>query len=127
MLDNGKERAWGWLTILVQRQNSGSVGPAFRVDFGQFYKIIQHIISYKYIYMYYNQPSMSPSWDVTNLLRPLLLPLGFKNENSMTYDIVQSRSGDYMGPLSWPIIGWRIGYVTKVTCVKGEPHKTHRW
>ena len=39
-------------------------GPAFLVDFGQFYKIIQYIISYMYIY--YNQSSMSPPIDVTN-------------------------------------------------------------
>ena len=46
--------------------HSGSVRPAFRVDFGQFYKIIQYIIScmYMYMYMYYNRPSISPPFDV---------------------------------------------------------------
>ena len=32
--------------ILVLYLHSGSAGPTFRVDFGQFYKIIQYIISY---------------------------------------------------------------------------------
>ena len=58
MLDSDQERP----SILVLRLHSGSVGPASRVDFGQFYKIIQYIISYMYMYMYYNQSSMSPSW-----------------------------------------------------------------
>ena len=76
MLDAGQERSRWWPSILVLQLHSGSVGPASRVDFGQFYKITQYIISYMYMYMYYNQSSMSPSWDVMNLLRPLLLPLG---------------------------------------------------
>ena len=64
MLDAGKERSRYWPTILVLHLHSGSVGQALRVDFCQFSKIIQYIISY--MYMYYNQPSMSPSFDVTN-------------------------------------------------------------
>ena len=66
MLDAGQDRSRWWPPILVLHLHSGSVGPASRVDFGQFYKIIQYIISYMYIYMYYNQPSMSPTWDVMN-------------------------------------------------------------
>ena len=40
MLDAGQERARWWLSILVLHLHSGSVGPAFRVDFGQF--TVQH-------------------------------------------------------------------------------------
>ena len=49
MLDAGQEGYRWWPSILVLYLHSGSVGPAFRVDFGQFYKIIQYIISYMYI------------------------------------------------------------------------------
>ena len=68
MLDAGQERSRRWPSIIIQvlHLHSGSVGPASRFDFGQFYKIIQHIISYMYMYIYYNQPSMSPSWDATS-------------------------------------------------------------
>ena len=48
-----------------------SAAPAFskrwtacRVDVGQFYNIIQYSI--RYVYMHYNQPGMTTSWDVTN-------------------------------------------------------------
>ena len=66
ILGAGQEREWCWQPILELHLYSGSVGPASRVDFGQLYKNIQYIISYMYMYMYYNQPSKSPSWDVTN-------------------------------------------------------------
>ena len=60
MQDAGEERSRWWPSILVLQLHSGSVGPASRVDIGQFNKIILYIISYMYMYMYYNQPIMSP-------------------------------------------------------------------
>ena len=58
ILDAGQERSRWWPSILVLHLHSGSAGPAFHGAFGQFYKIIQYIISYMYMYMYYNQPSI---------------------------------------------------------------------
>ena len=71
MIDAGQERSRWWPSILVLHLHSGSVGPASRVDFGQFYKIILYNISYLYMYTHYNKPSMSPYWDVTNWFNPL--------------------------------------------------------
>ena len=53
ILDAAQERSRWWPSILVLYLHSGSV------DFGQFYKITLYIISYMYMYLYYNQPSMS--------------------------------------------------------------------
>ena len=55
MLDADQERSRWWPSILVLHLHSGSVGPASLVDVCQFYKIIQYIIIY--MYMYFNQPS----------------------------------------------------------------------
>ena len=52
-------------TSPVPHLHSYSVEPAFRVDFGQFYKFIQYNISY--MYMYYNQPGMTTSHVVLHL------------------------------------------------------------
>ena len=61
MLDSGQERSRWWPSILVLHLHSGSVGPAFRVDFGQFYKILQYIISYMYMYIITSQACLHPS------------------------------------------------------------------
>ena len=96
MLVAGQERTRRWPAILVLYLHSGSAGRTFRVNFGQFYKIIQYIISYV---------RSAPTFAFRKIV-PSGLKMGADHSNiskvisnSMKYDIVQSRSGDYMGPL----------------------------
>ena len=58
MLDAVQEWSRWWPLILVLHLHSGSVGPASLVDFGQFYEIIQYIISYMYIHVLASQASL---------------------------------------------------------------------
>ena len=80
-VNKGRVNARRWPGADAVVAINSSAAPAFRqrwtgdrVDFGKFYTIKQYLISY--MYMYYNQPSMSPPFDVTNSIRPLLLPSG---------------------------------------------------